>query len=48
LHPVFSSLDAATIICLHIKVVSIASNSQPGEPCPIFMSPYDRASQLYT
>jgi hypothetical protein len=31
-HPVLASSNFATIIFLHSKVVSIASNPQPGEP----------------
>jgi hypothetical protein len=36
LHPVFTSLDFATIIFLQSKVVSVslASNPEPGGPCP--------------
>jgi hypothetical protein len=32
LHPVFTSLDFATIIFLQSKLVSPASNPQPGGP----------------
>jgi hypothetical protein len=31
-HPVFTSQDFATIMCLQSKIVSLASNPQPGEP----------------
>jgi hypothetical protein len=31
-HPVFTSLDFATVIFLQSKVVSLASNPQPGGP----------------
>jgi hypothetical protein len=33
-HPVFTSLDFKIINILQSKVVSIASNTQPGEPGP--------------
>jgi hypothetical protein len=32
LHPVFTSLDFVTLTFLQSKIVSLASNPQPGEP----------------
>jgi hypothetical protein len=43
-HPVFTSLDFATIKFLQSKVVRLASNPQPGE---LGMSPTHRVAQLY-
>jgi hypothetical protein len=39
LHPVFISLDFATIFVLQSKVVSLASNPQPGGPGPFVYVP---------
>jgi hypothetical protein len=38
-HPVFTSLDFATIILLQSKVVILASNPQPGGPGPCIYVP---------
>jgi hypothetical protein len=39
LHPVFTSSDFATLIYLQSKVVSFASNPQPGGPSPCIYVP---------
>jgi hypothetical protein len=46
-HPVFTSLDFATLILLQNKVSRLASNTQPGEPDSCIYVPTDRVAQLY-
>jgi hypothetical protein len=38
-HPVFTSSNFATVNCLHIKFMSLASNPQPAGPCPCVYVP---------
>jgi hypothetical protein len=47
LHAVFTSLDYETIFFLQSKVVSLASNPQPGGPGLCVYAPSDRVAQLY-
>jgi hypothetical protein len=42
----FTSLDFATIIILQSKVVSLASNLQPGGSGPCIYVPRDKVDQL--
>jgi hypothetical protein len=46
LYQVVTSLDLVTIF-LQSKVISLASNPQPGGPGPVFMSSSNRVAQLY-
>jgi hypothetical protein len=46
-HPVFTSLDLATAMFLQTKVVSLASNLQPGGPGLCIYVPSDRVDQFY-
>jgi hypothetical protein len=45
--PIFTSLDFVTIFFLQSKVVSLASNPQPGGPGLCIYAPSDREAQIY-
>jgi hypothetical protein len=46
-HPVFTSLDFATVICVQSKVISFAFNPQLGGPGLYIYVPCDRVVQLH-